>query len=94
MIANPSTPVPNPPPQAPPGIEEVADQLIGWLKWGVLTAGMIGILVCAGMIIVGRRQRGGLAQEGLVGSLWVMGGLALASLAAVLVDTFAGLGTP
>ncbi len=94
MTANPPTSVPNPPPQAPPGIEELADQLIGWLKWGVLSAGMIGILICAGMIIVGRRHRGGLAQEGLIGSLWVMGGLALASLAAVLVGTFAGLGTP
>jgi hypothetical protein len=42
------------------------------------------------MIIIGRRHRGGLAQEGLLGSLWVLGGLTLASLAAVLVSAFAG----
>ncbi|MBO0849284.1 MAG: hypothetical protein J2P20_07475 [Pseudonocardia sp.] len=87
-----SEPTPNPPPQAPPGIGELADQVIAWLKWAVLAAGMIGILVCAGMIIVGRRRRGGLAQEGLIGSVWVLGGLALASVAAVLVGAFAGAG--
>lgn len=85
-------PAPNPPPQAPPGIGELADQVIGWLKWGVLAAGMVGILVCAGMIIVGRRRHGGLAREGLIGSVWVLGGLALASVAAVLVGAFAGMG--
>jgi hypothetical protein len=81
---------PNPPPQAPPGINELATELIGWLKWGVLVVGIIGILVCAGMIIIGRRHRAGLAQDGLLGSLWVLGGLTLASLAAVLVSAFAG----
>jgi hypothetical protein len=91
MLAGPEPP-PNPPPQAPPGIGELADQVIAWLKWGVLAAGMVGILVCAGMIIIGRRRRGGLAQEGLVGSVWVLGGLALASVAAVLVGAFAGMG--
>lgn len=83
---------PNPPPQAPPGIGALAEQVIAWLKWGVLAAGMIGILVCAAMIILGRRRHGGLAQEGLIGSLWVLGGLALASVAAVLVGAFAGMG--
>jgi hypothetical protein len=87
-----SEPAPNPPPQAPPGIAELADQVIAWLKWGVLAAGMVGILVCAGMIIIGHRRRGGLAQEGLIGSVWVLGGLALASVAAVLVGAFAGVG--
>ncbi|MDQ2710470.1 MAG: hypothetical protein M3Z25_23890 [Actinomycetota bacterium] len=36
---------PNPPPPAPPGIDALADQLISWLKWAVLTAGTVGILV-------------------------------------------------
>ena len=84
--------VPNPPPQAPAGIDRLAGQIVGWLKWGVLVVGVAGILACAGMIIIGRRHRGGLAQEGLIGSLWVLGGLTLASLAAVLVGAFAGMG--
>jgi hypothetical protein len=81
-------------PQAPPGIGVLADQLISWLTWGALAAGVVGLLVCAGMVVVGRRHRGGLAQDGLVGSLWVVTGLTLASLAAVLVGAFAGVGTP
>ncbi|HEY0573556.1 MAG TPA: hypothetical protein VGD73_05595 [Pseudonocardia sp.] len=86
------TQVLNPPPQAPPGIDQLASQIVGWLKWGVLVVGVAGILVCAAVIIIGRRHRGGLAQEGLIGSLWVLGGLTLASLAAVLVGAFAGPG--
>jgi len=86
------TQVPDPPPQAPPGIDYLAGQIVGWLKWGVLVVGVAGILVCAGAIIIGRRHRGGLAQEGLVGSLWVLGGLTMAALAAVLAGAFAGLG--
>lgn len=94
--------IPDPAPQAPPGLDELAGHLIGWLEWGVLTAGLITLLVCAIMIIVGRRNRGGLAQEGLRGSLWVLGSLALAALAAGLVGSVvgsavgqvAGAGTP
>ncbi|HEX4249867.1 MAG TPA: hypothetical protein VH008_18525 [Pseudonocardia sp.] len=87
-------PLPNPPPQAPPGLGELADQLIGWLKWGALTAGVVGLLICAGMILAGRRHRAGLAQDGLVGSFWVLTGLAMASLAAVLVGAFTGVVAP
>ncbi|MGI8813901.1 MAG: hypothetical protein ACR2G2_01035 [Pseudonocardia sp.] len=41
---------PNPPPPAPPGIDVLADQLIGWFKVAVLSAGTVGILVCAGLV--------------------------------------------
>jgi hypothetical protein len=87
-------PVSSPSPRAPEGIGAVADQLISWLTWGALAAGVVGLLVCAGMVVVGRRHRGGLAQDGLVGSLWVVTGLTLASLAAVLVGAFVGVGAP
>lgn len=88
----------DPPPQAPPGLDELAGHLIGWLKWGVLATGAAGLLTCAGMIVVGRRHRSGLAQDGLLSSLWVIGGLSLAAVATVLVGTVAssvtGAGTP
>lgn len=40
------------------------------------------------MIIIGRRNRSATAYEGLVGSAWILGGLALASVAAVIVGAF------
>lgn len=80
--------VPDPGPTAPPGFEELAGNLLGWLKWGVLVAGVLGILICALMLIIGRRNRSATAYEGLVGSAWVIGGLALASVAALLVGAF------
>ena len=79
---------PSPPPL---GMDALADQVLGWLRWGVLAAGVLGMLACAAMVLVGRRRRGGLVQDGLVGSLWVLTGLTLASLAAVLVGAFAGM---
>lgn len=79
---------PNPPPAPPPGLAALADQILGWLKWGVLFAGVLGILVCAVMLIIGRRNRSATAYEGLVGSAWILGGLALASVAAVIVGAF------
>ncbi|WP_300011122.1 hypothetical protein [Pseudonocardia sp.] len=80
--------VPNPPPVAPPGLGELAGELLGWLKWGVIVAGVLGIFICALMLIIGRRNRSATAYEGLVGSAWVIGGLALASVAALLVGAF------
>lgn len=80
--------VPNPGPEAPPGFEELVGRLLGWMKWGVLAAGILGILICALMLIIGRRNRSATAYEGLIGSAWVLGGLALASVAALLVGAF------
>jgi hypothetical protein len=80
--------VPDPGPVAPPGFAELAGNLLGWVKWGVLVAGVLGILICALMLIIGRRNRSATAYEGLVGSAWVIGGLALASVAALLVGAF------
>lgn len=39
-VALAAEPVPNPPPQSPAGLDELADQLIGWLKWGAF-AGVV-----------------------------------------------------
>jgi hypothetical protein len=73
---------------APPdGFAEKAAELIGWLKWGVLAAGVVGLLICAMMIVLGRRNRNQMAFEGLIGGAWVLGGLLIASVAATLVGT-------
>lgn len=81
-------PVPNPPPEPPFGLETFGSHVIAWLKWAVLIGGMVGMLICSGMIILGRRNRSSVAQDGLVGSVWVIGGLAMASVAATIVGTF------
>lgn len=81
--------VPNPSPQAPPGLEAISNKLVSWVKWGVLVGGVVGLLICAGQIVIGRRNRNQLAMDGIAGSAWVMGGLALASVAAGLVGVFA-----
>ncbi len=86
LVAN--APVPNPPPSPPPGLDKLAQTMLGWLKWGVLASGIAGIIICAGMIILGRRNRNQMAIEGMIGGAWVLGGLALASAAATLVGVF------
>src|SRR4051812_21176874 len=37
---------PNPPPQAPPGLQPAADTFISWMKWGGLVGGVIGMIIC------------------------------------------------
>jgi hypothetical protein len=78
----------DPAPTPPPGLGEIVGELLSWFKWGVLACGVLGILICAIMLIIGRRNRSATAYEGLVGSAWVLGGLALASVAALLVGAF------
>lgn len=80
--------VPDPDPKAPPGLDKLAADLLGWMKWGVGVAGVLGLLLCALMLIIGRRNRSATAYEGLVSSGWVLGGLALASVAAMIVGVF------
>ena len=77
--------VPNPSPEAPPGLAEPAGLLLGWLKWVGLIAGVIGFGACALMMIIGRRNRSTMAVDGASGIPWVLGGLSLMSLSAGLV---------
>lgn len=84
----PSASVPNPAPKPPPGLDQFGTDVIAWTKYGVIIAGVVALLVCAGMIMLGRRNRNQVAQEGVLGSVYVLGGLALAGAAAVIVGTF------
>jgi formate hydrogenlyase subunit 3/multisubunit Na+/H+ antiporter MnhD subunit len=78
----------NPPPAPPPGFEGLASQFLGWLKWIVLASGLAGLFLCSIMLILGRRNRSSLAYEGLLGSAWVLAGLGMGSIAAILVGAF------
>lgn len=77
--------VPNPGPAAPPGMAEPAAQLISWMKWVGIIAGLIGFGMCAIMMILGRRNRSNMAVDGATGIPWVLGGLSTLSLAAGVV---------
>ena len=80
--------VPQPKPQAPPGLENASNLILGWLVWGARVGGVAGVLICALMIIVGRRNRNQMATEGVFSLAWVFGGLSLVAVAASLVGAF------
>ncbi len=73
-------------PETPPGVGPRVAPLIGWLKWGGLVAGVIGLIVCAIMMIMGRRSRNQTAIEGAVGIPWVLAGLTIIAFSATLVN--------
>ncbi len=77
--------VPNPPPQAPPGLDTFGEQFLGWLKWGGLMGGMAGLMICGIMMAVGRRNRSMTAVDGAAGIPWVLAGLTVISLASAVV---------
>jgi len=81
---------PNPPPQAPPGLQPAADTFISWMKWGGLVGGVIGMIICGLMMILGRRNRSATAVDGATGIPWILGGLTVISLSAGLVGALLG----
>ena len=81
--------IPNPKPVAPtPELANLGSTVLGWLMWGVLIGSVGGLLICALMIALGRRNRNAMASDGVSGVVWIIGGLALASSAAGLVGMF------
>ncbi|WP_433333000.1 hypothetical protein [Spirillospora sp. CA-294931] len=84
----PSVQVPNPPPQAPPGLDAKMQVLLGWGKYGVLVCGVAGLFFCAGQMVIGRKNRSSFAADGATGVPWVLGGLSLAATAAPIVGVF------
>ena len=79
--------VPNPPPQEPPGLDGVTNTFLGWMKWGGLIAGVVGLMVCGIMMMIGRRNRSATAVDGATGIPWVVAGLSVITLASGLVGS-------
>lgn len=79
---------PNPAPQAPPGLIGPVTTMIAWGKWGVLVCGVAGLLICAGKMAIGHRNRATFAADGATGVPWVLGGLSLAAVASAIVGVF------
>ncbi|MEU7004183.1 hypothetical protein [Nonomuraea sp. NPDC046570] len=80
--------VPNPPPQAPPGLKQPINTILGWAKWGVIVAGVGGLFICAAQMAIGRKNRSSFAADGASGIPWVLGGLSLAGTASGIVGMF------
>jgi hypothetical protein len=81
---------PNPPPVAPPGLGPAADTFVAWMKWAGLVGGVIGMIICGLMMILGRRNRSATAVDGATGIPWILGGLTVISLSAGLVGAVLG----
>jgi hypothetical protein len=82
--------IPNPPPQTPPGLDKIAGQWVAWFKWGAGLAGMLGLIACGIMMMIGRRNRSHLAGEGAAGLVWVLAGLSVVGLASSMVAAMMG----
>lgn len=80
--------VPDPPPVPPPGLTRQVSIILGWIKWGTIIAGVIGLMICALMMMVGRRSRSTVAADGAAGIPWVLLGLMLAAASAPIVGVF------
>lgn len=80
--------VPDPAPQAPPGLAAKTSIVLGWGKWGVLICGVAGLLISGGKMAIGHRNRSSLAADGAAGIPWVIGGLSLVAASAGIVAVF------
>ena len=80
--------IPNPPAQAPPGLAAPISKILGWAKYLVLASGVAGLLICAGKMTIGHRNRASFAADGATGIPWVLAGLSVAAVAAAVVGAF------
>ena len=80
--------IPNPPAQAPPGVLGKVNTILGWGKWGVLASGIAGLLISAGKMTIGHRNRSALAVDGATGVPWMFAGLSLVAASAALATVF------
>jgi len=80
--------VPDPAPAPPPGLTGPVSTILGWVKWGAVIAGSVGLTVCAVMMMAGRRGRSSAAADGAAGIPWVLLGLMLAAASSAIVGVF------
>lgn len=83
-----SAQVPNPPVDGTAPGAELVTKVLGWLKWGGLTAALAGLLI--GAISTGVGHFGSNYSASSAGRKWLMGGMGaaiLSGLAWTIVDT-------
>jgi hypothetical protein len=80
-------------PQAPPGMQTWADQILAWVKWGVLAVLAISFFVSVGMLIWGRvthHPKG--ARLGFDGLMICLVGAILYVVGYVIISSITGSG--
>ncbi|MFM9625307.1 hypothetical protein OHS71_41120 (plasmid) [Streptomyces sp. NBC_00377] len=82
--------LPNPGPQAPPGMKGTFSDWISWGKYIGMFAGVMGFIACGVMMMVGRRNRSHLAAEGAGGLVWVIAGGSVVTLSVSIVTALMG----
>ena len=80
--------VPDPAATPVPGLTGPVNTILGWLKWGSLIAGSVGLSLCAFKMMIGHRNRSSLAADGASAIVWVLAGLSLAAVGAGVVGAF------
>ncbi|AEV86817.1 hypothetical protein ACWT_5799 [Actinoplanes sp. SE50] len=80
--------VPDTPVKPVPGLETLGPQIVGYMKWILILCGVGGLVACGIMMTVGRRNRSAMASDGAAGIPWVIGGLMLGGMSAVIVGAF------
>jgi hypothetical protein len=83
-----AAPVPNPAPSPVPGLQAPLDTIIAWIKWLMFFLGVIGLLICAGQMTIGRRNRHSFAADGAAGIPWVLGGVSLVTISSAVIAEF------
>ncbi|WP_026317055.1 hypothetical protein [Actinokineospora enzanensis] len=82
--------VPDPPPAPPPGLENFGNSIVSWMKWGGMLAIFVGLIMCAIMMAVGRRNRSEMAAQGMIGVPWVIAGALIIAGGAGIVTGLLG----
>ena len=85
---SPSPLVPDPTPSAPPGFTTPVSTILGWIKWGGIISGSVGMSACGLMMILGRRNRSSLAVDGAAGIPHVLLGLMVVSAGSAIAGVF------
>lgn len=78
---------PNPAPALPTELNDIATTLISWGKGILLVLGVVGLLWCAGQMVIGRTDRHRMAVDGAKGLPWVILGLSLGAVGIPILDT-------
>ncbi|WP_322751401.1 MULTISPECIES: hypothetical protein [unclassified Frankia] len=57
------------------------------MKYGGLTAGVIGLAICGIQMMIGRKNRNAMSADGAFGVPWTLLGVSLIAMGSILLST-------